>query len=175
MNWFRICIWIYWIQQFKKKPVKLQQYLNSTRNLKHVDIGVWDANTAQTESSRHPVQLAGICEIEQINNRVVILHWFNYRWPRHENYLWPSFGRKCRDFELCLSMQQIPWRRNICYVAEHDICNNLPNQILFVSIYSNPKLFGYSWLVSQQHWVADIIVYQKMNGHLHNEKDIHES
>ena len=40
-----------------QSPDKLQQTsLNSTRNLKHVDIGVLDANTAQLESSSHPIK-----------------------------------------------------------------------------------------------------------------------
>ena len=40
-------------QMQQHSPDKLQKYLNSTRNLKHIDIGVLDANAAQLESSSH--------------------------------------------------------------------------------------------------------------------------
>lgn len=42
-------------QMQQHSPDKLQQYLNSTRNLKQVDTGVLDANAAQLESSSHPI------------------------------------------------------------------------------------------------------------------------
>lgn len=33
-----------------------------------------------------------------------------------------------------------PLKQNKCYVAEHDICNNLPNQILFIDLYLEDQL-----------------------------------
>lgn len=98
----------------------------------------WKQQPSNLELSP-PIQLGGNCKIEQINNHIVILHRSNYQWIDTKI----NFDHLSAESAEALNYAY-PCNKSLevkqCYVAEHDICDNLPNQILFIDLFLEDQL-----------------------------------